>query len=88
MKRTKLETVAVLEWQTNYTSNYFYAAILQSRRAVKDDHVDSDNCSKGYFLATPDVNSACPRIGVCTPWGAYELLPKRIRRIVPRLVKR
>jgi hypothetical protein len=38
-----------LKWQTNYTSSYFYAVILQSKRAVKDDNVDSNNCSKGYF---------------------------------------
>ncbi len=40
---------AKLKWQTNYTSKYFYAVILQSRRAVRDNDVDSNNCSKGYF---------------------------------------
>jgi len=40
---------AKMKWQTNYTPSYFYAVILQSRRAVKDGNVDSDNCSKGYF---------------------------------------
>jgi len=70
---------AKMKWQTNYTSNYFYAVILQSRRAVKDDHVDSDNCSKGYFLESerlrvqglfPDHKVFTSRNGCYGAWGA------------------
>lgn len=38
-----------LTWQRNYYSASFYAIVLKSRAAVNDDHVDGDNCTRGYF---------------------------------------
>jgi hypothetical protein len=70
---------AKLKWQTNYTSDYFYAVILQSRRAVKDENVDSENCSKAYFSEServrvqnlfPDQKVFTSRNGCYGAWGA------------------